>query len=122
MRAPARLATTPVGDRAGRAARSRAAMLAPCGHLATGLFDIDIGPESEHTAQVTEEPTARLEPVVVDLYGLPPAEFTAARNAQATQLRADGHRATAAHLSTLRRPTTAAWLVNLLVRGHPAEV
>jgi len=50
---------------------------------------------------------------VVDLYALPPEEFTAARDA-AVQLDPT--------LKALRRPTVSAWLVNLLVRREPALV
>lgn len=50
---------------------------------------------------------------MVDLYALPPEEFTAARDA-AVQLDPT--------LKALRRPTVSAWLVNLLVRREPALV
>ena len=43
----------------------------------------------------------------VDLYALPPEEFTAARDAAAKEDKA---------LKALRRPTVAAWVVNTLVR------
>lgn len=50
---------------------------------------------------------------VVDLYALPPEEFTAARD---TAVKLDPS------LKVLRRPTVSAWLVNLLVRREPALV
>jgi hypothetical protein len=46
----------------------------------------------------------------VDLYGLPPEEFTAARDAAARQEKG---------LKVLRRPTVSAWVVNTLVRSDP---
>ncbi|MGZ6826063.1 MAG: hypothetical protein ACXVGH_04675 [Mycobacteriales bacterium] len=49
----------------------------------------------------------------MDLYALPPEEFTAARDAAAKADRS---------LKALRRPTVAAWVVNTLVRREPALV
>jgi hypothetical protein len=46
----------------------------------------------------------------VDLYGLPPEEFTAARDAAAKDDKS---------LKALRRPTLSAWIVNTLVRQQP---
>lgn len=55
---------------------------------------------------------AALDEVAVELYALPPAEFTAARNARAG-LAAP---ALAKRLKALRKPTVSAWAVNLLAR------
>ncbi|MGH3763702.1 MAG: hypothetical protein ACRDS0_00635 [Pseudonocardiaceae bacterium] len=63
-----------------------------------------------------------LEPVSTELYALPRDEFTAARNAAAKRAREQGHRELAERIGALRRPSTAAWLVNQLVREHPDEV
>ncbi len=57
-----------------------------------------------------------LDSVADQLYALPPGEFTAARNAQAKQARAEGDKELAAHIAALEKPTTAAWLVNQLAR------
>jgi hypothetical protein len=57
-----------------------------------------------------------------ELYTLPPAEFTAARDRHVLQAREAGDRTLAAAVSSLRKPTQAAWLANLLVRARPAEV
>jgi hypothetical protein len=57
-----------------------------------------------------------------DLYGLVPAQFTAARDEQARQARSAGQRDTAAEIKKLPRPTAGAWLVNQLVRGAPAQM
>lgn len=57
-----------------------------------------------------------LHPIALELYGLPPEEFTAARTAAEKQARADGDRALAAAVKALRRPAVGAWAVNLLVR------
>lgn len=55
------------------------------------------------------------------LYGLPVEEFTAARDVRAKELRGDD-RALADAVRRLRRPTLAAWVVNLLVRLEHAQV
>ncbi|WP_328321898.1 hypothetical protein OHA70_25620 [Kribbella sp. NBC_00382] len=59
-----------------------------------------------------------LDTAAIELYGLTPNEFTAARNQLAKN--ADG--ATAAAIRALRKPTLAAWLANLLVRTDPNGV
>jgi hypothetical protein len=74
-------------------------------------------------------PPALPSPVVVavtltevadELYGLSPAEFTAARDEQARAARGSGRRDDAAAIRKLARPTTSAWLVNQLTR-HDAR-
>ena len=54
-----------------------------------------------------------------ELYRLPPEQFTAARDGAARQRRADGDRDGALALKALRRPSVAAWLVNLLALHQP---
>ena len=51
-----------------------------------------------------------------ELYGLLPEEFMAARTAAVKAARDDGDRDLAKAIQTLRRPTVAAWSVNLLAR------
>ncbi len=63
-----------------------------------------------------------LDSVADELYGLPPGEFTATRNARAKQARAEGDRELAAEIQRLSRPTASAWLVNQLVRERPEVV
>ncbi|WP_438353865.1 transposase [Microbacterium sp. CJ88] len=61
---------------------------------------------------------AAVDAIAEELYVLPPAGFTAARNARATA----ADRAITARVKALRKPTVAAWAVNLLVReGQVAE-
>ncbi|MFE5407448.1 transposase [Microbacterium sp. NPDC056569] len=55
---------------------------------------------------------AQLDALAAELYAVPPAEFTAARNARAG-LAAP---ALAKRLKALRKPTVSAWAVNLLAR------
>lgn len=59
--------------------------------------------------------------VTDELYAVPPAGFTAARNAAADRARLAGDTAVAARIRKLRRPTLAAWLANLLTREYPDE-
>ncbi len=65
-----------------------------------------------------------MEPVSVaevadELYALTPADFTAARDERARQVRAAGQRDEAAAIKKLARPTASAWLVNQLARAAP---
>lgn len=57
-----------------------------------------------------------------ELYGLWPGEFTSARDARVTEARKGGDRQLAATIAKLRKPTTAAWLANLLVRQRRSEL
>jgi hypothetical protein len=57
-----------------------------------------------------------------ELYGLPPGDFTAARNARAKQVRSGGDKELAGQVQALRKPTVAAWAVNALVRHHPDDL
>ena len=57
-----------------------------------------------------------------DLFAVPPAEFTAARDALAKELRAKGRDAQAKEVASLRRPTAPVWAVNQLARRAPADV
>ncbi|OII67071.1 hypothetical protein [Streptomyces sp. CC77] len=62
-----------------------------------------------------------LDAITDELYGLPPGDFTAIRNARAQAARAAGDRELAEQIRRLRRPTLAAWAGNLLVRRQPEE-
>jgi hypothetical protein len=53
-----------------------------------------------------------LDEIAAELYALPPSEFTATRNARAGM----ADRSIAAQVKALRKPTVAAWAVNLLAR------
>ncbi|MBT2382189.1 hypothetical protein [Streptomyces sp. ISL-11] len=63
-----------------------------------------------------------LDAVADELYGLPPAEFTASRDRRAAEAGRSGDRALAKSIRALRRPTLAAWACNLLARQRPEEV
>ena len=57
--------------------------------------------------------------VVSELYALPPAEFTRARNAKASALAQAGRTAEAREVRQLRRPAGALWAVNRLAHVDP---
>ncbi|MEV6273390.1 hypothetical protein AB0L64_39910 [Kribbella sp. NPDC051936] len=57
--------------------------------------------------------------VALELYGVEPEQFTAARNELARAARAAGDEATAAAIMAMRKPTVTAWLANQLVRTDP---
>ena len=58
--------------------------------------------------------------VAEELYALPPGDFTGTRNAWAKQTKADGDAELAKRVQELRRPSVAAWVVNMLMR-HQGE-
>jgi hypothetical protein len=63
-----------------------------------------------------------LDNVAGELYGLVPGEFTPRRDALAAEARRGGNRELAAAIKALRRPSTAAWLANALVRERSARL
>lgn len=56
------------------------------------------------------------------LYGLPPGEFTSARDELAKRLRSEGERERAGEIKKLRKPTASVWLVNRLVRERELDL
>jgi hypothetical protein len=63
-----------------------------------------------------------VEEIIDNLYGLPPTDFTRARNEAASELRKAGRRVEADRVKELRKPTAAAAAANRLVREHRADV
>jgi len=59
---------------------------------------------------------------VDQLYGLPPEQFTAARNALAKDLAKAGDREAAAEVKKLVKPNKAAFALNQIARRQPGEV
>jgi hypothetical protein len=57
-----------------------------------------------------------------DLYGLPPEEFTSARNELARELKRAGKKEAATEVAALRKPTKSAWAVNQIARRMPQEI
>ncbi|MGW9309322.1 hypothetical protein ACWGPQ_15065 [Saccharomonospora azurea] len=64
----------------------------------------------------------KLDAVVTELYGVDPGEFVTTREEHAARARERGEKNLAAEIRKLRKPTTAAALVNRLARQHPDEV
>lgn len=65
---------------------------------------------------------AGLDSVADELYRLPPARFTASRNAHAQAAKKAGDRPLADRIAALRKPTTSAWAANLLARERRDEI
>ncbi len=57
-----------------------------------------------------------------ELYGLLPAEFVPRRNALAKEAKDDGDKELSEQVKKLAKPSTAAWVVNMLVRHEPEQV
>lgn len=71
--------------------------------------------------EASDSPASALLSVADALYALPLAEFTAARDVRAKELKA-GDKDLAGQVKALRKPSVAAWVVNLLVRREADEV
>lgn len=63
---------------------------------------------------------AELLTIADELFGLPLGDFTPARDARAKELKAD--KALSAAVKALRKPSLAAWVVNLMVRRDAEQV
>ena len=63
-----------------------------------------------------------LSTVAYELYGIEPGEFVSARDARASEAKKAGDRELASAIKQLRRPTTGAWLANLLARERRDRV
>ncbi len=63
-----------------------------------------------------------LDEAVNQLYGVHPDEFLPARRQLADATRSEGERGLAKAIASVRKPTAAAWAVNLLSRRRPREV
>ncbi len=60
--------------------------------------------------------------IAEELYGLPPEEFTAARDSQAKQAAESGDQALGKTVRSLKRPKISAWLLNMLVRERSGQL
>jgi hypothetical protein len=63
-----------------------------------------------------------LSAVTDELYGLPLNEFTSTRDERASEARRAGETELANALKRLRKPSTSAWIANMLVRDQSREV
>ena len=64
----------------------------------------------------------QLDDALAALYTAAPAEFVTRRDAIVTELRLANHLALADQVHALRKPSLAAWSLNLLARSRPAEL
>jgi hypothetical protein len=67
-------------------------------------------------------PTDPASTAAAELYALPPAEFTAARNTMVKDARSRGEKDTAQRIARFAKPSASAWAVNQLVRNDPDAV
>ncbi len=65
---------------------------------------------------------ADLAAVARELYALDPTEFTAARDGRVSETRRAGDRETAVEIKTWKRPSPAAWAINLLAQERSDDV
>jgi hypothetical protein len=63
-----------------------------------------------------------LDEIAEELYAVPPEEFVEARTAARDRAKAAGDKELAKAVAALPKPTTAAWVANLLVRRRPDEI
>lgn len=72
-----------------------------------------------HNGLMAAKAEATIDDIATELCGLPPKEFTAARNARAKQT---PDAALAAEVRALKKPLLAAWVVNLFARERADEL
>jgi hypothetical protein len=60
--------------------------------------------------------------IAEELYSLPPGEFTGTRNQWVKQTRSDGDKDLATRVAELRKPSLAAWVVNMMMRHQGDEM
>jgi hypothetical protein len=65
---------------------------------------------------------ATLLEIAHELYGLEPGDFIKERDARVKALRSDGEDGLASQVKALKKPSTAAWVVDLLVRADAEQV
>jgi hypothetical protein len=63
-----------------------------------------------------------IDEVADELYEVAPEEFIALRAARQDEAKAEGDKALAKLIGSLPKPSTAAWMCNLLVRAHREEI
>ena len=91
-------------------------------HTATGPLEAIGGSiRRRYTARVADARFLDLHGEVDKLYQAPLADFTAARNALVTRIKAAHGADAAAHVKALAKPSIAAWTLNQLYWRHQAE-
>jgi hypothetical protein len=86
-------------------------------HAAPGDADQGLGAPDGIVCGFMDERT-----VAEELYGLALDEFTPVRTQRAKEARAAGDRDLARRITELRKPTVAAWALNMLIRQDEGEV
>lgn len=76
-------------------------------------------PDSHPSDGPAEDSSAHLAQALREVYGASPSDFMSVRKQLAAAARADGDTAGAKAIGTLRKPSMAAWAVNLLARQDP---
>ncbi len=76
-------------------------------------------PDSHPSDGPAEDSSAHLAQALREVYGASPSDFMSVRKQLAAAARADGDTAGAKAIGTLRKPSMAAWAVNLLARHDP---
>ena len=79
-------------------------------------------PDSHPSDGPAEDSSAHLAQALREVYGASPTDFMAVRKTLAAAAKADGDTAGAKAIGTLRKPSMAAWAVNLLARQDPELV
>ena len=79
-------------------------------------------PDSHPSDGPAEDSSAHLAQALREVYGASPTDFMAVRKKLAAAAKADGDAAGAKAIGTLRKPSMAAWAVNLLARQDPELV
>lgn len=69
-----------------------------------------------------QDPEETFAAIAEELYGVAPGEFTDARNGYAKELKGAGDKALSDRVKALKKPASAAWVVNMLVRHHAEEM
>lgn len=80
---------------------------------------VTVVPDSHPTDGPTQDTSAHLAGALREVYGASPADFMAVRKRLAAAAKADGDLAGATAIGALRKPSMAAWAVNLLARENP---
>src|SRR4051812_34533834 len=75
-----------------------------------------VGPDDDTVSTADEPDETPLDEAADELYALLPQDFTDARNARAKAAKSAGDRELASAIGALRKPSTGAWVVNLLAR------
>ena len=79
-------------------------------------------PDSHLPADLTDDTSAHLAEALRAVYGASPTEFMTVRKELAAAAKADGDALGAKAIGALRKPSLAAWAVNLLARSRPELV